>query len=116
MPSLHRPRRSYKPKTQNKPQTYTKPKEQKKPEQYKNPTLKDSMMQGAGIGAGAALGSILINSALGSKNTNQEDLQDCANIVNKFKDCIKYNGFEQCGEVEKMLNLCVNQGTNHFNE
>ena len=35
----------------------------------------------------------------------------CYNIL---KECIKYNSFEKCKELEKMLDLCTNQGTNHF--
>ena len=39
---------------------------------------------------------------------NKKENLNCKNILNQFKQCIKYNGFDKCKEIEKMLDLCKN--------
>lgn len=128
MPFIHRPRRTYstdkgKKKSKpmvNKPTVNKKtPSPQKQPEQKSTvinnqPTLKDSIVQGAGIGMGAAIGSAAVNSLLNSTTQQVEEIPQVKNnVCNLFTEayikCVN-NQTDSCKEIEyQLLNCLQNQ-------
>lgn len=128
MPFIHRPRRTYstdKGKKKRKPMvnkpTVNKPTLNKQTPKQKStvinnqPTIKDSIMQGAGIGMGAAVGSAAVNSLLNStsQQVEQPSIEVKNNVCNLFTEayikCIN-NQTNSCKEIEyQLLNCLQNQ-------
>lgn len=126
MPFIHRPRRTYstdKAKKKRKPmvnkptvnnQTTKKEPEQKPTVVNNQPTLKDSIVQGAGIGMGAAVGSAAVNSLLNSTTQQVEEIPQvknnvCGLFTEAYIKCIN-NQTNSCKEIEyQLLNCLQNQ-------
>ena len=99
------PSRQFKSRNNSKPQVYTK--QNTNPQQYQQsgPSLMGSMAQGAAIGAGASIGSSMINGVMNmgnssepnsnelSKNENKNLVQNqnCDYLLREFSECSKRN-------------------------
>ena len=112
MPFIYRPRRTYftnKGKKKSKP-ILNKQLPKKTSVINNQPTLKDNIVQGAGIGLGAAMGSTMVNSLMNSTTQQVEELQVKNNVCNLFTEeyikCIN-NQTNSCKEIEYQLLNCL---------
>lgn len=77
------------------------------------PTIKDTITQGAAIGAGAAIGNTAVNGVLNTFSKATDTNNKCSELLKNFNNCMySSNDVKLCQPYLDLLNNCISNSNN----